>query len=81
MVTFFSIVIPYPKIKLGGVLKQAATGIIIILTAKPSESTTSLHAGDLTRNDLLDIATVLNRAEKLLNSILPNTTTPQKVKI
>ena len=61
-VTFFPTVVPYPKVGLDPFLRQSATDIITILTSKPSYTTPSLKVGDPTRNALLEIATVLNRA-------------------
>ena len=58
--------IPFPKVSLDDFLRQAATDIISILTAPPSTTAPSLQAGDPTRNALLEIATVLNRAENYL---------------
>ena len=62
--------------------RQAATYIISILTAPPSTTAPSLKACDPTRNALLEIATVLNRAEKLPETISPPTpyVPPQRVK-
>ena len=63
----FLTVLPYPKVNLEDFLKQAATDFITILNATPFETTPWIHAGNPTRNTLLYIATVLNRAEKLPN--------------
>ena len=68
-VTFFPKAIPFPEIKLDDFLKQAATDIISILTNPPSLTTTSLQAGDKTRNALLEIATILHRADDLPTKI------------
>ena len=79
-ITFFPTVIPYPEVKIDDFLRQAATDIITILTTSPSTTTPSLQAGDVTKNALLDIATILHRADDLpsppLNDI---TTAPQRV--
>ena len=81
-ITFFPTVIPYPEVKLEHFLKQAASDIITILTTPPSTTTPSLQAGDTTKNALLDIATILHRADDL-----PSTSTdmitplPQRVHI
>ena len=64
-ITFFPTVIPYPEVKLEHFLKQAASDIITILTTPPSTTTPSLQAGDTTKNALLDIATILHRANDL----------------
>ena len=46
-------------------LKQAATDIISLLTTPPSTTNPSLQAGDTTKNALLKIAKILQRAEDL----------------
>ena len=80
-VTFFPAAIPFPKVSLNDFLRQAATDIISILTAPPSTTAHSLQAGDPTRNVLLEIATVLNRAEKLPVTSPPTSyVPPQRVK-
>ena len=80
-VTFFSAAIPFPKVNLDDFLRQAATDIITILTAPPSTTAPSLQAGDPTRNALLEISTVLNRAEKLHVTSPPTSyVPPQRVK-
>lgn len=62
-------------------MRQAATDIISILTAPPSTTVPSLQAGDPTRNALLEIATVLNRTEKLPVTSSPTPyVLPQRVK-
>ena len=64
-VTFFPTIIPFPSVTTTDYLKQAATDIITILTSPPSPTTPSLQAGDPIRNALLDLATLLNRAQPL----------------
>ena len=75
-ITFFPTVIPYPEVKIDNFLRQAATDIITILTAPPSTTTPSLQAGDVTKNALLDIATILHRAEDLPVATIKDVTTP-----
>ena len=78
-ITFFPTVIPYPEVNLDNFLRQAAMDIITLLTAPPSTTTPSLQAGDVTRNALLDIATILHRTVDLPSPPKPITTAPQRV--
>ena len=75
-VTFFPSNIPFPKVNLRDYLVQAAEDIITILNAPPSTTTPTLEAGDEVRNALLNIAKMLQRAEKLpLPPEIPTPTT------
>lgn len=47
------------------ILRQAATNIIKNSRSPPSKTTPSLHTVDKTRNGLLLLAKLLNRAEKI----------------
>ena len=64
-VTFFPQKIKFPEVNLDDFLRQSATDIISILTAPPSTTTVLLKVGDETRNDLLQIATILKRTVQL----------------
>ena len=68
-VTFFQKEISFPEIHLDDFPKQAANDIISIFTNPPSTSTPSLQAGDKTRNALLEISEILNRADDLPKQI------------
>ena len=57
-------------------MRQAATDIIKILTAPPSNVAPSLQAGDETRNGLLLLAKLLNRADKIPDKSVTAKTTP-----
>ena len=60
-------------------LRQAATYLIIILTAIPSTTMPTLEEGDQTHNELLYKATVLKRVDKLTTPVpLPP---PQRVTV
>ena len=52
---------PFPKTNLKDYLKHAGSEIVAILTNIPSVSTPELQAGDPTRNELLELVTVLQR--------------------
>ena len=67
-VTFSPAVVPFSHVNLEGLLRQAATGIITILTALLSSTTPALQVGDPTRKVLLEIAAFLDRAETLPSS-------------
>ena len=67
-VTYFPHEIPFPKVTLEDHLKQATSNIIDILTNPPSTTVPSLQAGDTTKNALLQIAQLLNRAEDIPTS-------------
>ena len=73
-VTFLPNTVPFPQIKLDDFLRQAATDIVKILSNPPSTTTPSLQAGDSTYNALLDLATTLNRIDKIPD--YPSTLTP-----
>ena len=81
-ITFFPTVIPYPEVKLEDFLRQAASDIITILTPPPSTTiTSSLQAGDTTKNALLDIATIFHRADDLPLKSKKFTSLAQRVNI
>ena len=69
-VTFFPKVISFPKFNTDDLLRQVAEDSTSILTVTPTLITPSLEAGDLTRNSLLSIATILKRAV-ILPVVLP----------
>ena len=77
IVTFSPTVIPFPNIDLDNYLRQTAVYIITIIPATPSPSTSTLKVGDPTQNILLEIATVLTRADMLPTPVL--TPSPQRV--
>ena len=64
-VTFFPHTVPFPQISIDAFLRYAATDIVTILTDPPSTTTLALKSGDTVRNTLLEIATILQRTEKL----------------
>ena len=64
-IMFFSTTISFPKVNLDNFLRQTATDIVIIFTAPPSSTTPSLQTGNMTRNVLLEVTTILNRADKV----------------
>ena len=55
--TFCQISIPFPEVKLEDFLRQAASGIISILTLQPSTTTPSLAVGYHVCNALVTLAT------------------------
>ena len=64
-VTFFPTTVPFPEIKLGDFLRQAASDIITILTQPPSTTVPSLQAGDPVLNALTTLATQLKQIEDI----------------
>ena len=70
-VEFFPHSIPFPKVKLKDHLKQAATGIVTLLTQPPSSTVLALKEGYPTRNDLLTLSQILNRAGNVPEPTLP----------
>lgn len=64
---FFPREIPYSKVTLDDFLRQSATDLITLLTSPSANTTISLEGGDTTRNALLKLAKILNRAEKKPN--------------
>ena len=72
-VTFFPTTVPFPEIKLGNFLRQAAHNIISILTNPPSITRSILEFGNPVRNALLTLAKKLSRIENIPNQ---HTTTP-----
>ena len=77
-VTFIPHDVPIPKVSLTDHLKQAAEDIVSILAQPQSSTTPSLQAGDPVRNALLDIATQLQRVEKI-PELPKHTTAPTRV--
>ena len=59
----FLTVIPFLKVNIEDFLRQAATDRIHILNAPPSTTTPSLQAGDLIRNALIQLITLLQRVD------------------
>ena len=57
--------VPFPKVTIEDFLKQAATDIVQILSQPPSSGVPTLEAGSSTRNELLKLADILQRAEKI----------------
>ena len=57
-------------------LRQAAINIFTLLTASPSTTTQTSHAGDATRNALLDIATIQQKTVYRSPPPKPITTAP-----
>ena len=64
-VAFFPHDIPFPEVKIDDFLRQAATDIITILTHPPPTTVPSLQAGDSTKNAILELASILNRADNI----------------
>ena len=64
-ITYFPTVITYPKVNIEDHLRQAATDIVRILTKPSISAAPTLQQGDPTRNALLELATILQRADKL----------------
>ena len=56
---------PFIKVKIEDFLRQAATDIIINLTAPPSTTTPRLEVGGAIRNILLQLVTILQQVEKI----------------
>ena len=76
-VTFFPNVIHFPKVTTDDFLRQAATDIISILSSPPKVSIIpTLEAGDLTKNAILKLATLLNRADKIPPLLIKNSIPP-----
>ena len=66
-VQYISNTIAIPKTNIDDYLRQSATDIIDILTKPPSSTYPSLSAGDPIRNGLLELATLLKRADPITN--------------
>ena len=66
---FFPHEIPFPEVKIDDFLRQAATDIITILTHPPPTTVPSLQAGDSTKNAILELASILNRADNISNKL------------
>ena len=64
-VEFFPHSIPFPQVKLQDHLKQAASDIVSILATPPSTTVPTLEAGDETKNAILQLASILKRADKI----------------
>lgn len=73
-VEFFPHSIPFPEVKLKDFLQQAAMDIVDLLTNPTQTYIPSLKTGDPFHNALLDIATALNRVEKIPKTILKQST-------
>ena len=71
-VTFFPKKIKFPQVQLEDFLKQAAMDIITLLTQPPESTTITVQARDATKNALLQLATILNKAELLPDPVSPN---------
>ena len=69
-ITFIPHVIPFPRVTTEDFLKQAAIDIISILSQPPKHPIPTTEAGNDTRNALLKLATILQRAEKI--PVLPS---------
>ena len=81
-VAFFLSIVPIPQVSLEDLLRQAAMDIITLLQDPPSTTTLSLQVRGETCNTLLDLATILQRTEKLstIQEKLPDqTATPQRI--
>ena len=63
--TFLPHELPLPKVNLEDHLCQAADDLVTILTSPPSPQNPSLREEDQVQKELLDIATQLQRVEKL----------------
>lgn len=61
--TFIPNVIPFPKVTIEDFLKQTAMDIIHILSQPVNASIPTLETGSNTRNDLLKLATILDRTD------------------
>ena len=66
-VELFPQIVSFPQVKLQDYLKQAASDIAFILTKSPSTTVPALVAGDETRNDILQLASILKRVDKIPN--------------
>ena len=72
---FFPTVVPFPTITTKDHLQQAVSDILAILN-NPSPTLSFLRLGDNTHKAIQEIATLLHRATKIPNAVLPNNTTP-----
>ena len=61
----------FPAVTMKHYLQQSVTDIVSILSEPPSTTVPSLSSGDDIHNAILDLATILNRADQIPN--LPET--------
>lgn len=64
-VEFFPHSVTFPQVKLHDYLKQAASDIVSILATPPSTTVPTLASGDETQNAILQLASILKRADKI----------------